>query len=752
MPNSMLSRRFRPPVAALVVFLLAAVAATSLIWRLKQSSLAEARALAIDVADIHGDGLERGIDRALSATYALSALVRQGEGAIRDFDAVAGGMLPLFPGAASLQLAPRGVVRSIVPLAGNEPAIGHDLLKDPTKTKAAFVARDTGKLTLDGPFNLLQGGLGAVGRLPVFLDGADGKPAFWGFTSVLIRFPEVLEAAEFADLKRRGYAYELWRRDPDTGQKLVIAASSPTALIEPVDHDLPMPNATWTLSVAPVRGWDDPLKLSFQAILGLILSLLLSFVAKLTVELRAHEKGLEALVARRTAEVRVREQDLDRAQSIARIGSWVLDLAKKELSGSAEAYRIFGVSVGTPISYQAFLQRVHPEDREAVDRASRASLKGEPYDIDYRIMAGAAIAWVHSQAELPFDADGTPRRVVGTVQDITARKLAEQALRMASEQFRALVEQSIAGIYIIQDGKFAYANPRFAEIFGFESVDEVMRRDPLSLVAEQDRRIVAENLRLRLEGNLQTLNYSFSAVRKDGSTIEVGLHSARATYEGRPAIMGLMQDISEKKRAEEQGQRYLAELEIAFMSTVEVATILGEMRDPYTAGHERRVAEIAVAIGVELGFDARRQEGLRVAGYLHDIGKITIPSEILSKPGKLSAIEFTLIQGHSQASYDVLKAVKFPWPVAQVAFQHHERMDGSGYPHGLKGDAIIYEARILAVADVVEAMSSHRPYRPGLGVEKALAEIERGRGTLYDAAVVDACMRLFREKGYSISH
>jgi putative nucleotidyltransferase with HDIG domain len=186
------------------------------------------------------------------------------------------------------------------------------------------------------------------------------------------------------------------------------------------------------------------------------------------------------------------------------------------------------------------------------------------------------------------------------------------------------------------------------------------------------------------------------------------------------------------------------------MSTVKVATTLGEMRDPYTAGHQRRVAEIAVAIGAELGFDAHRQEGLRVAGYLHDIGKITIPAEILSKPGKLNALEYSLIQGHAQSSYDVLNGVQFPWPVAETARQHHERVDGSGYPQGLKGESILLEARIMGVADVIEAMSSHRPYRPGLGVDNALAEIERGRGRIYDAEVVDACLRLFREKGYTI--
>jgi PAS domain S-box-containing protein len=341
--------------------------------------------------------------------------------------------------------------------------------------------------------------------------------------------------------------------------------------------------------------------------------------------------------------------------------------------------------------------------------------------------------------------------VTGVIRDISKRKRAEQSLRAAEEQFRGLVEQSIAGIYIIQDGKFAYVNPRFAEIRGYGSADELIGRENESVVAEKDRDIVAENIRRLLAGETQSLNYGFTALRKDGSTVEVEVHGARATYNDRPAIIGLMQDISEKRRAEEQIQRYVAQLETAFTSTVEVATILSEMRDPYTVGHERRVAEIAVAIGAELGIDVGRQEGLRVAGHLHDIGKIAIPAEILSKPGKLSSIELQLVQGHAQASYDVLNGVEFPWPVAQIALQHHERMDGSGYPQGLKGEAILLEARIMAVADVVEAMSSHRPYRPALGIEKALAEIERGRATLYDADVADACLRLFRENRYRLT-
>ncbi|TSA13107.1 MAG: PAS domain S-box protein [Betaproteobacteria bacterium] len=331
-----------------------------------------------------------------------------------------------------------------------------------------------------------------------------------------------------------------------------------------------------------------------------------------------------------------------------------------------------------------------------------------------------------------------------------ARAKAQLELREAEEQFRGLVEQSIAGIYIIQDGKTVYMNPRAGEIVGQGSTDELVGGDPLRWIVESDRGKVAENMRRLLAGEAQSVAMDFDVLRRDGLVIRIGANAARATLKGRPAIIGLVQDISEKVRAEESIQLYLKQLQTAFMSTVEVATSLSEMRDPYTAGHERRVGRIAAAIGVELGLDDDRIEGLQIAGYLHDIGKITIPAEILSKPGKLTPIEYQLIQGHPQSGYDVLKTVEFPWPVAEVALQHHERIDGSGYPQGLKGDAILYEARILAVADVMEAMSSHRPYRAGLGIDKALAEIERGRGSAYDSGAADACLRLFREKGYTI--
>ncbi|WKJ88679.1 response regulator [Methylomonas montana] len=196
----------------------------------------------------------------------------------------------------------------------------------------------------------------------------------------------------------------------------------------------------------------------------------------------------------------------------------------------------------------------------------------------------------------------------------------------------------------------------------------------------------------------------------------------------------------------ESQKKYAGVLE----ETILAISMTIEKRDPYTAGHQWRVSQMAVAIATELGMDAAPLEGLRLGAMVHDIGKIYVPVDILTRPGRLSDIEFSLIKVHPQVGSDIMRQVHFPWPVADMILQHHERLDGSGYPNGLKGEEILFEARVIAVADVLEAMASHRPYRPGLGQEPALAEIRRGAGSIYDADVAAACLRLFEEKGYSM--
>jgi len=335
------------------------------------------------------------------------------------------------------------------------------------------------------------------------------------------------------------------------------------------------------------------------------------------------------------------------------------------------------------------------------------------------------------------------------VRDTSRRKQTEQKLAAAEHQFRSLVEQTIAGIFIVVDNRLEYVNPRFAEIFGY-TAQEMIGMDLFDTVAAASREDLRRDLERCSSGAERSVVTNYVGVRKDGTPVEIGVHLNRGEHEGRAALIGVMQDIGEKKRAEQKIHEYVERLEKAMLGTINAVSTMSELRDPYTTGHERRVGSLAAAIATELGLPADTVKGLEIIGNLHDIGKIYVPAEILSRPGKLTPAEFEIIKSHPQQGYEILKDVDFPWPVAQVVLQHHERLDGSGYPNGLKGDAILPEARIIAVADVVEAMSSHRPFRPGHGVEVALDEIIKNRGRLYNEKAVDACVRLFREKGYAL--
>lgn len=328
--------------------------------------------------------------------------------------------------------------------------------------------------------------------------------------------------------------------------------------------------------------------------------------------------------------------------------------------------------------------------------------------------------------------------------------LARESLKISENRYRRLFETALDGILLINadTAQIEDVNPFLMKLLNY-SHEEFLGKKLWEVGPFKD---IAQSKEMFQE--IQAKGYvrydDLPLKTKAGVTIAVEFVSNSYDVGGIKVIQCNIRDISARKAAEGITLRYYEQLKVALRNTVEVATVISEMRDPYTAGHERRVAEIASAIGAELGFDEMRLEGLRIAGFLHDIGKVGVPSEILSKPGKISAIEYQLIQGHAQASYDVLSRMEWPWPVAEVAFQHHERMDGSGYPQGLKGTEILLEARILAVADVIEAMSSHRPYRVALGLDKALEEIDKGRGTKFDAEVVDACLKLFRDKAFQL--
>ena len=323
-------------------------------------------------------------------------------------------------------------------------------------------------------------------------------------------------------------------------------------------------------------------------------------------------------------------------------------------------------------------------------------------------------------------------------------KRAQEALRRSEEELQTIFDGARDGIVVLDTmGKVVRVNKYILEIGGYPEEELVKRQiDTLEMFPPESMERILSAF-ARLETGEDVLPYEVEVYLKSGEKRSAEIHSSLLRRNGRVVgIVGILRDITERKRAFER-------LQSAMEGTVEALMSTTERRDPYTAGHQQRVTQLACAIAKEMGLPGERIEGIRVAGSLNDIGKIYVPAEILSKPGRITEIEFSLIKIHPEVGQEILKVVDFPWPVAEIVRQHQERWDGSGYPEGLKGEEILLEARILAVADVIEAMSSHRPYRPSRGVPEALQEITRNRGVLYDPEVVDAGVRLFTEKGFA---
>jgi len=331
--------------------------------------------------------------------------------------------------------------------------------------------------------------------------------------------------------------------------------------------------------------------------------------------------------------------------------------------------------------------------------------------------------------------------------DILERE--KRKLRKSEKKFRTLFDSASDAIFINEsdslEGCFLEVNQMACESLGY-SREELLQMTMMEINTKEYAALVPErNEELRQRGHIF---FESAHLRRDGSVILVELSSRIIEYDGKSAVLSIARDITKRKKIEERLEQSLERLRTAMQGTIQAIALTAEMRDPYTAGHQHRVAKLAQAIAVEMGLPEKQIEGIQLAALIHDLGKIYVPAEILSKPGRLTEVEFNMIKTHPQVGYDILKTIKFPWPVAQIVHQHHERMDGSGYPSGLSGEDIILEARILGVADVIEAMASHRPYRPAVGIDKALEEISKNRGILYDTQVVDICLDLFNKKRF----
>ena len=325
------------------------------------------------------------------------------------------------------------------------------------------------------------------------------------------------------------------------------------------------------------------------------------------------------------------------------------------------------------------------------------------------------------------------------------RKRMEEAVRKSEEKYRTLVSNiNDLVMEIDSDGNFTYVSPQIFDMFGYTQ-EESMGLAAFDFVHPDD----IEKCMNAMATMDEVKHIEYRSRHKDGHYVHVST-SGRSISDGVGGFktVSVLRDITELKRAEESLRQSHAKLQRALGGTIHALVSAIELRDPYTAGHQRRTSVLACAIANELGLPEEQIEGLRMAARIHDLGKMTVPAEVLSKPSKLSSIEWGMIKVHPQIGHDLLKGLDFPWPLADIVLQHHERLDGSGYPQGLSDGQIMLEARILAVADVVEAMSSHRPYRPAHSMDKALEEISQNRGRLYDAEAVDACLKLFTGKGF----
>lgn len=347
----------------------------------------------------------------------------------------------------------------------------------------------------------------------------------------------------------------------------------------------------------------------------------------------------------------------------------------------------------------------------------------------------------------PFEA-----REVHTAIEMACYKHASERRRRKDRKWLETTLNSVGEGIIATDetGCVNYLNAQ-AEVILAQNVDAVRHRPLAEVLALRDVEGQFVDLVQRVLGDNETVRSDSYILDVTGGGIPVELTACPVSEENGDSqgVVVAFRNISGRMDTLHRLRTTVAQLRQTVNATVQALVVTSEKRDPYTAGHQQRVSRLATALATSLGYDEDRQDGLRVAALLHDLGKIYIPAEILSKPARLTNMEFGLMQTHPEVGYDILREVPFPWPIADYVLQHHERLDGSGYPFALKGEAILPEARILAVADVVEAMSSHRPYRAALGLDAAFKEIAKGRARLYDPQVVDACMALFADGLFS---
>jgi len=475
-------------------------------------------------------------------------------------------------------------------------------------------------------------------------------------------------------------------------------------------------------------------------------------LAKLVVTIERELREARMRQEKKTADEMLKKSEENFRHSLdnSPLGIRIVSAKGETLYANEEVLKIYGYDNAKEFSTIPHKKRYTPECYAEHEKREEIRKRGEiiPYyqlsiirkdcELRYLEVFRKQVMW---NGEILFQA---------LYSDITERKLAEKNLQESEERYRVVVENAFEAIIITQGTKVVFANNAAAEQIGY-SKEVLTSGDFTKFIHPDDRNMVVDYSTKRLNGENVPSIYSFRIITHEGKIKWAELNATVIEWNKKPATLNFLNDITERKLLKEERIAGYNRIKKTLQATVQSIAFLVETKDPYTSGHQQRVAQLAVAIAQEMGLSSDQQDFVYTASIIHDLGKVSVPSELLSKPTKLTDVEFNLIKTHSPSGYNILKDIDFPWPVADAVLQHHERMNGSGYPNQLRGDSILPEARILAVADVVEAISSHRPYRLSLGIDFALDEISKNKGILYDSNVVDACLKLFKEKHFALS-
>ena len=573
------------------VFLVTCLIATLIIAQSEHARREHERALVAAHIRDHAHYLESYITRALSASYALAALVEVGQGQVPDFDAVATRLLPLYPGASELLLAPDGVIQQIAPLAGNEKALGLDLLSYPSQRTEASITRESGQLTLAGPLELIQGGEALAGRLPVFLKNAASPPRFWGFAEVVMRLPQALKAAQLSELTASGYRYQLWRRYPGSGTPQIIEASFSGPLIDPVEASVHVPNGVWTLSVELEHGWGDPLGVSLKAAVGLVLAILSAYLATVLVRQSARSNELETLASQRAADIKVAKDQLRAVLDTIPDLVWLKDANGLFLCGNPQLERYFGAPEDQIIGHtdydfvdRALADTFRENDRKAMEaNQPRANEEWLTFNQDgYRGLFETIKAPMRSS-------DGKVIGVLGIARDVTSRYRAQKVAKLSKSRLTIALQATQIAIWDwdIKRDRW-YTSREYYTHLGYPPEFKRGNREIwLERVHPEDRPRVRATIEGALTGLPQLYEYEARLRHADGTYRWMSVRGKTVERDRQGLAMrmlGVRIDITDKKNAEERIKRLahydtLTELPNRALLNERMPKVLAEAQD-----------------------------------------------------------------------------------------------------------------------------------------------------------------------------